>query len=676
MNKKQIHFVDLLHQSELDAPSPHHIEIQRMVINRDSRTVLFQHPDSNLLFPEIHIGKKARITTALGVRDNVWDRCKCSIRFFLEAETNEGRKVLFQEVLAPGKKESDQCWREVEIDLSDLAGQKVRIRMRTMADGDPAYAWSAWSDPRLEHLISDARPVIHRKKQKHVFLITSDALSRRFLGCYGGDEVPTPHIDTFAERSILFENAVSQSTTTLGSYASMLSGVSPDQHLLRTEWGCFPSGTMSLPVFLQAQGYRTALFTSETELYRSAFGFSSLFQDCFNALSNPAQDGAITLRTFQKYWDSRPDQPLFTWLQFFDTHPPSLPPREISKAFYEGDPTKIEKNPNMVSKVYGLESLVEMERILPLLNEGHPMPGQAVARFKATALTLQGKQENGPDLFEHLLRCPDTARLGKSPLAFGHWLDNQMSYLEEEGKPHADFIAWMKIAIPELQFIQTSITSWLKGVTDFSYAEKQYQACTYYFDQHIGRLFDFLKDTDTYDDSVILLTSPHGEIIHFQDVAFHHHLPHPYVYDVPLIVKAAGQTTGRRIKGLTQHRDIFPSVLDGLGLNEVIPASVTGKSWWPSVSTGETVGRTWSESFDISDVLSAIYDPPYLYVKSNLPFHLSGSWYGKADEAYLFQVDKSQEGMHQVDEPEVMERLALRIKKYDKQIKIISSQKK
>lgn len=639
-------FIDFLNQAELDTPALNHVEIQRVIIKRDSRTALFLHPDSKVTFPVVALHENAILRSAICLKQQVWNKNKGTTHFELGILNEKGKHhILWKHALTPSRKEADRNWIELEVDMRAWKGQNVQFTFTTRAEGSHAYAWAAWADPVLTHEKPKPIPAKQTDKHPHIILITSDALSRRFLGCYGNKEVQTPHIDGLAQESVLFEQACSQSTCTLGAYASMLSGMSPDEHKLYTEWGKFPSGKISLPVALNTRGYHTTLLTSENELNHSSFGFQNLFNSGIHAISNPAQDGAITVRAFERYWKNRPDQPTFSWVQFFDTHPPSLPPKRLRDRYYSGNPERIQDKSELVKRVYGLETLVEMERLLPLLERGEKIPGQPRERFYATARALKGQQENGPDLFEHLNNLGPEARRGMENITFGYWLEKEINAYQNNGKASTEFLTWFKDLIQKLLFIQSDITGWLDGVQDFNYPISQYKACTHYFDQHIGSLIKVLKDTDTYDQTLIILTSPHGEILQFDGVAFHHHIPHSHVFDVPLIVKAPHQKTGKRVMGLTEHRDILPSLMDFLKMDQSQIPQCNGKSWWPSVQTGNHHPRTISKGYDINKILTSLYKPPYLYVESHDKYQLTPNWAGEANESFLFQTIEGEPGM-------------------------------
>ena len=87
-----------------------------------------------------------------------------------------------------------------------------------------------------------------------------------------------------------------------------------------------------------------------------------------------------------------------------------------------------------------------------------------------------------------------------------------------------------------------------------------------YVDEEFKRLIDALKRLSTYDDTLIILTSDHGEGMGEHDYYFAHG---EYLYQhqlhVPLIVRWGDRLQGRR-EPFVQHVDILPTVLDILGI--------------------------------------------------------------------------------------------------------------
>ena len=110
-------------------------------------------------------------------------------------------------------------------------------------------------------------------------------------------------------------------------------------------------------------------------------------------------------------------------------------------------------------------------------------------------------------------------------------------------------------------------------------------------DLHIGRIVAWLKSSGEWENTVLLLTSDHGDMLGdhglwgkdiYFDAAMH----------VPLIAHVPG-TTPSVIHGMTESVDVMPTILDLVG--QPIPHSVDGISLVPWIESG-TGGKPFSYS--------------------------------------------------------------------------------
>ncbi len=73
-----------------------------------------------------------------------------------------------------------------------------------------------------------------RARRPNVLLIFVDNQPASMMGCYGNDEIFTPHLDALASRGVLFRNAFCPNAMCSPCRASVLTGLMPSQHGIHT----------------------------------------------------------------------------------------------------------------------------------------------------------------------------------------------------------------------------------------------------------------------------------------------------------------------------------------------------------------------------------------------------------------------------------------------------------
>jgi arylsulfatase A-like enzyme len=107
-------------------------------------------------------------------------------------------------------------------------------------------------------------------------------------------------------------------------------------------------------------------------------------------------------------------------------------------------------------------------------------------------------------------------------------------------------------------------------------------------DRHLGIFFAFLKKSGVWKDSLIILTSDHGEEFMEHNMLGHERHLYDTLLQVPLIIKLPDTTPKRvsRIAQLTEMVDIMPTILDYLNIAPLSQAQ--GKSLLPFLRGKET----------------------------------------------------------------------------------------
>ncbi len=104
----------------------------------------------------------------------------------------------------------------------------------------------------------------------NILFIMTDNQPAELLGCYGNEEIHTPHLDELAAQGMRFDNAYCVNGMCSPCRASVLTGLMPSQHGIHTwlddrlmdnwppEWNAIAEFA-TLPELLRQHGYRTAL---------------------------------------------------------------------------------------------------------------------------------------------------------------------------------------------------------------------------------------------------------------------------------------------------------------------------------------------------------------------------------------------------------------------------------
>jgi arylsulfatase A-like enzyme len=124
-------------------------------------------------------------------------------------------------------------------------------------------------------------------------------------------------------------------------------------------------------------------------------------------------------------------------------------------------------------------------------------------------------------------------------------------------------------------------------------------------DDQIARVIAYLKQTGQYDDTLIVFSCDHAEMLgdHWllgKDGYF------DQAYHIPLIIRAPGGITGRVVDAFTEAIDLMPTILDLAG--RPIPTQCDGASLVPWLR-GDTPERWRTEvhwEFDFRDVVRGV----------------------------------------------------------------------
>ena len=166
-----------------------------------------------------------------------------------------------------------------------------------------AFVWAAVEAPEIG------------ERQPNIIWVTWDSVRADHLSLYGYDKPTTPNLEEFAERAVVFEQAVAQANWTRPSYVSMFVSRWPWFHR-RIE----PEHP-ALAEKLRSLGYRTLGVVQNPNL-DAGFGFSQGFRSYvrFSGRTAPAE---VTERAIAEIGSAlEAEEPVFAFIHSLDPHYP------------------------------------------------------------------------------------------------------------------------------------------------------------------------------------------------------------------------------------------------------------------------------------------------------------------------------------------------------------------
>ncbi len=189
---------------------------------------------------------------------------------------------------------------------------------------------------RLQVISSRSIPRLKPREKPNVIVLLIDTLRADHLGSYGYERATSPELDALAQRGFLFESCIAQSSWTLPSTASVLTGLYPQTH------GCVSLSTLrlarplsTLPEVLLEEGFATGGFIANC-IISQRNGFAQGFEQFQELCMLPAEDiNAEAVDWIQAQGES----PFFAYVHYYDPHWPYAAPEPFTRFFEEeGDP--------------------------------------------------------------------------------------------------------------------------------------------------------------------------------------------------------------------------------------------------------------------------------------------------------------------------------------------------
>lgn len=160
---------------------------------------------------------------------------------------------------------------------------------------------------------------------------------------------------------------------------------------------------------------------------------------------------------------------------------------------------------------------------------------------------------------------------------------------------------------------------------DFEGLRSLYDAEIAYVDEQLGQLLDYLDSVGGLENTVIIITSDHGENIGDHQLMDHQYCVYDSLAHVPLLIHHPDHFPPGEDSTLAQHTDLFPTLLDLAGSPDLFPlpghsllgAYHTSDQWSPVTQYTATHRHRFARRHPDFDPASCGYDRTFDAIVQN-----------------------------------------------------------
>lgn len=289
----------------------------RLTINGNRREVIHAHPPEKFRFRVVP-GSRTRLLFGVALDPAAWEASSGDGVQFSISVMPSGAGAgdpLWERRVNPRENRKDRRWFNGELDLSRWAGAPVTVELRTDPgpEGDEAFDWAVWSDPRLV-----SGPAVRETHPENLILITADTLRADHLGCYGAANPHTPHLDRLARSGAQFARAWSQFNTTNASHCSIMTSLYGLSHGVNDNLMPLHMDRQTLAETLGAEGYFCGAVTSVAHLGADQSGLGQGFRTYRSVGQERRAEDSVAAAA--AWLERNGGSPFFLWLHLFDPH--------------------------------------------------------------------------------------------------------------------------------------------------------------------------------------------------------------------------------------------------------------------------------------------------------------------------------------------------------------------
>lgn len=357
--------------------------------------------------------------------------------------------------------------------------------------------------------MSDAR--------KNVVFIIVDSLRADYLSCYGANR-ETPGFDAIADRGVRFENTYASGPNTPISHSAMFSGQHPSETGVVLSRIPVPEDVPLISSWFRKEGYETMGFSGPSVM-GSEFGFD---------------------RGFDSYYEQH-----------------QFSPKEPLNYFWKALSNKNIRKPMIKS-------------FFSFVSEGF----DDYTGLKIDSLEQRLGSSNEPLFFMANLMTPHHPYLPPRP-----YLENAT---EELDRPRWGILEELGVGSEiadegirdERVLTHGSVETMARYLADPSYLDSEemqllrdwYHAAIRYTGDQLSSLVASIEAMGALEDTLVVITSDHGDFFGEHDLVSHSHHLHEEVTRVPLFVLGPEVPEGTERTDLASHVDLFDTICDLAGI--------------------------------------------------------------------------------------------------------------
>ncbi|MFQ5636727.1 MAG: sulfatase-like hydrolase/transferase [bacterium] len=378
--------------------------------------------------------------------------------------------------------------------------------------------------------VPSTRAAAPEKGRPNIILISFDTLAAQHMSCYGYSKLTTPNMDRFAEEGALFLEHFSVSRSTLPSHMSLLTSLYPSVH-------------------------------------KVVDSFSSILDDRFTTLAEALKENGYETGAFvdgNRKLNIGADHGFDQGFDFYEHHP---------------------------DRFFAYEKLYLVKRLLNFLENflhSRGLPDMHSDNIFEGMLSWLSRREDARPFFAFLHTYDVHSDFGTklpyvAPKEFRQFeykdYRGDFTGCNAEGVCATDFLGQINKRIRR----GTHTPEDLLTDEDVKFITSLYDCGIEYTDFEFGRFEKALKKMGVLDNTIVVLTSDHGEEF-FQHDQLKHNQYFDEVIKVPLIMRYPAKVEQKsKVTNLTRSIDILPTILD-LAEIEIDSSRFQGVSLLPLMS--------------------------------------------------------------------------------------------